>query len=141
MPEVCFAKPQVFHVGGSDAGVDVAGDTEALGSDEEADVFSHEGAVGAFDPIKPLAFGFFSDSFQNGSVDDEEGAAGCSALDEGVGRVVGSAGESVVAVVVLLPVEDGGSRDATVSTHAVFGGFTLCEAQSSDDGSMVGVGE
>ena len=141
MPEVGFAEPQVFHVGGSDSGVYETGDTEGLGSDEETDVFSHESSVGAFDPVEPLAVSFVSDLFKDGSVDDEECAAGGSALNESVGGVVGSAGEPKVAVVVLSPVEDGGSRNASVAAHSVFGGFSLGEAETADDGSMFGVGD
>ncbi|HEY7823118.1 MAG TPA: hypothetical protein VIG24_09805 [Acidimicrobiia bacterium] len=128
-------------MGGSDSGVYEAGDAEGLGSDEETNVFSHESSVGAFDPVKPLAVSFVSDLFEDGSVDDEECTAGGSALNESVGGVVGSAGESEMAVVVLSPVEDGGSRDASVATHSVFGGFSLCEAETADDGPMVGVGD
>ena len=141
MPKVGFTEPQVFHVGGSDSGVYETGDAEGLGSDKETDVFSHQSSVGAFDPVEPLAVSFVSDLFEDGSVDDEECTAGGSALNESVGGVVGSAGEPEMAIVVLSPVKDGGSRDATVATHAVFGSFSLCEAETADNGPMVGVGD
>ena len=45
-----------------------------------------------------------------------------------------------MAISVLLPVKDGGSRDTAVASHSVVSGFTLSETKTADDGSMDRIG-
>ena len=143
MQEIGFAEPQILLVGGSDAGVDVAGNSERLSASEETDVFTHDGAVSATNAVEPTISVRFSDLLTHRAMDDEEGATSSGTSDERVGRIVGSAGEPIMAVGVLKPIKDGGSRNTAISAHSVVVGFTLGEGETADNGAglLVGDGE